>query len=264
MTSRKAEVSVVVLLLAILGAAILVWLMYRQFAGAQASQPGAAAMAVSLAQKLFLGAQLLLLAAFSVCLFAVLPTIRAQSREHGKLHSLTDDLRRRSSEMELAALTDGMTGLNNRRYFDEALAQYLNEFTRIGRPVGLMILDLDHFKAINDTYGHDAGDEVLRAVSRCLMDFSRHHDFVARLGGEEFAVIVPNMDREPLAMFAERLRVAVERLALEVGNVRLRITMSVGLAVAKGNGEEEAAALVKRADVNLYNAKQAGRNRICA
>lgn len=264
MTSGKAEVTVVVLLLAILGAAILVLLMLQQFSGTGASSVAGAADLAALARRLCIGAELLLVAAFGVCLFSVLPTIRAQSRERGMLHSLTDDLRRRSSEMELAALTDGMTGLNNRRYFDEALGQYLEEFVRIGRPVGLMILDLDHFKSINDTHGHDVGDEVLRAVSRCLMEHTRHHDFVARLGGEEFAVIVPNMDSESLAAFAERLRSAVERLALDVGNVRLRITMSVGLAVAQGAGSDNAAALVKRADVNLYNAKQGGRNRICA
>ncbi|GGD20248.1 GGDEF domain-containing protein [Aureimonas glaciei] len=260
MTSRRAEISVVLLLLAILGAGVMVFLMGRQLSVAA----DAASASMSHVQILFLGAELLLVAAFSICLLSVLPTIRAQSREHGKLHSLTDDLRRRTSEMELAALTDGLTGLNNRRYFDEALAQYLEEFTRIGRPVGLLVLDLDHFKGINDTHGHDAGDEVLRAVARCLMEHARHHDFVARLGGEEFAVIVPNMGHEALAMFAERLRLAVERLALDVGNVRLRITMSVGLAVAEGAGSADPATLVKRADVNLYNAKQAGRNRISA
>lgn len=264
MTSRKAEVSVLVLMLAILGAALLVFLVQLQFSGTDVAHAAGAAELGPLVRKLCVGAEILLASAFSICLFSVLPTIRAQSRERGMLRSLTDDLRRRSSEMELAALTDGMTGLNNRRYFDEALGQYLEEFIRIGRPVGLMILDLDHFKSINDTYGHDVGDEVLRAVSRCLLEYTRHHDFVARLGGEEFAVIVPNMDQESLSVFAERLRAAVERLALDVGNVRLRITMSVGLAVAKGAGSENAAALVKRADVNLYNAKQAGRNRICA
>lgn len=164
--------------------------------------------------------------------------------------------------MERAAHTDVLTGLHNRRYFNEALAQFMREFGRIGRPIGLLVLDLDHFKSINDTYGHDIGDEVLRAVSRCIADYCRHHDIVARLGGEEFAVVVPNMNETDLRGFADRLRQAVERLSLDVGNVRLRITMSVGIAVARR--EEEPASLCKRADVNLYAAKEAGRNRICA
>ncbi|BDA85524.1 GGDEF domain-containing protein [Aureimonas sp. SA4125] len=264
MSSRKAEIAVLALLLPISGAVALVYVLLSQFSE---MPPGASPEDLLIAdfvQRLCLGAELMLAVAVAICLFLVLPMIRAQSREKGELHMLTDDLRRRSSEMELAALTDGMTGLNNRRYFDEAFAQYLDEFSRIGRPVGLMIIDLDHFKSINDTYGHDVGDEVLRAVSRCLLEYTRHHDFVARLGGEEFAVIVPNMEREALWAFAERLRLAVERLGLDVGNVRLRITMSVGLAIAQGGGTFDPADLLKRADVNLYNAKQAGRNRIHA
>jgi two-component system cell cycle response regulator len=94
------------------------------------------------------------------------------------------------------------------------------------------------------------------------MEYTRFHDIVARLGGEEFAVVVPNMNSRDLGEFADRLRLAVERLSMDVGNVRLRITMSIGLAMAVA--DEDAAALYKRADVNLYNAKQAGRNRICA
>ena len=261
MISRKTEIAVATMLIAILGAAILVYLVENASAGGGLAVDSLSQVVV---QRLCWSAEALLVSAFGVGLFYILPSFRAQLLEHGKLHSLTDDLRRRSSEMEQAALTDGLTGLNNRRYFDEALGQYLDEFARVGRPVGLLILDLDHFKAINDTYGHDVGDDVLRSVSRCLLDFTRHHDFVARFGGEEFAVIVPNMNRGALSAFADRLRQAVERLAVDAGNVRLRITMSVGVAVADGSDRADAAAMMKRADVHLYNAKQAGRNRISA
>jgi two-component system cell cycle response regulator len=260
MTSRKIEIAVALFLAAILGAAGLVYEVYRQFA-LHADAMGAADTA-GYVEVLYLCTEALLTSACAIALLFVLPFLRAQSREHGKLHTLTAVLRRRSREMEQAALTDVLTGLTNRRYFDEALAQYLEAFDRIGRPVGLMILDLDHFKGINDAYGHDVGDEVLRTVAKCLMEYTRFHDIVARLGGEEFAVVVPNMNGRDLSEFADRLRLAVERLSMDVGNVRLRITMSVGLAMAKSG--EDAAALYKRADINLYNAKQAGRNRICA
>ena len=107
--------------------------------------------------------------------------------------------------------------MQNRRYFDDALKEYLDEFRRIDKPVGLMILDLDHFKQVNDTHGHDVGDEVLRAVAGCLKDMTRYHDVVARLGGEEFAVVAPNMDTETLVRFAERIRKAIAGMAIAVG-----------------------------------------------
>ncbi|TGP31690.1 GGDEF domain-containing protein, partial [bacterium M00.F.Ca.ET.228.01.1.1] len=100
----------------------------------------------------------------------------------GKLRAMTVSLSARSQTLEQAALTDGLTGMQNRRYFDDALREYLHEFRRIDRPVGLMILDLDHFKQVNDTHGHDVGDEVLRAVATCLRGMTRYHDVVARLG----------------------------------------------------------------------------------
>ena len=262
MTSRKAEIAVALFLIAVAGAAMLVHEVHRLLTMQISAMPLGGAKADAAAHWFYLATQGLLLFAGGLAVFFVLPFLRAQSREHGKLHTLTTVLRRRSKEMEQAALTDVLTGLTNRRYFDEALAQYLDAFGKVDRPVGLMILDLDHFKGINDAYGHDVGDEVLRAVSRCLMEHTRYHDIVARLGGEEFAIVVPNMDQRLLGEFADRLRRAVEHLSMDVGNVRLRITMSIGLAMAVA--DEDAAALYKRADVNLYNAKQAGRNRICA
>lgn len=262
MAIRKAELAAGVVLVAVLAAGALVVEGHRHLTSLSSSAAWRGLLIDSYGQWLYVATLASLGVAFLVSVFFMLPLVRAQTREQGKLHTLTDVLQRRSKEMERAALTDVLTGLRNRRYFDEALTQFLDEFGRIGRPVGLLVLDLDHFKAINDTYGHDVGDEVLRAVSRCLMEFTRYHDVVARLGGEEFGVVVPNINGPDLVLFADRLRQAVERLSLDVGNVRLRITISVGLAVAKP--DEDAAALYKRADVNLYGAKQAGRNRVCA
>ena len=151
--------------------------------------------------------------------------------------AMTVSLSARSETLEQAALTDSLTGMQNRRYFDDALREYLEEFQRIGKPVGLMILDLDHFKDVNDSHGHDVGDEVLRAVASCLKDMTRYHDVVARLGGEEFAVVAPNMDNDLLMKLAERIRKAIAAMAIMSGNVRLKITTSVGLAVWNGKRE---------------------------
>ena len=194
--------------------------------------------------------------------FLIYPLIRKQVKEEGKLRAMTVSLSARSETLQHAALTDSLTGMQNRRYFDDALREYLDEFRRIDKPVGLMILDLDHFKQVNDTHGHDVGDEVLRAVSNCLKDMTRYHDVVARLGGEEFAVVAPNMDGELLLKLAERIRKAIASMAVVSGNVRLKITTSVGLAV--WDGGETADQFYRRADTMLYQAKRLGRNRVCA
>ena len=146
--------------------------------------------------KLLFATDVLLATALFFGIFFIYPLIRKQATEEGKLRAMTVSLSARSETLEHAALTDGLTGMQNRRYFDDALKEYLEEFRRIEKPVGLMILDLDHFKQVNDTHGHDVGDEVLRAVANCLKDMTRYHDVVARLGGEEFAVVTPNMEAE--------------------------------------------------------------------
>lgn len=195
-------------------------------------------------------------------MFFIFPLIRTQVKEEGKLRAMTETLSARSETLEQAALTDALTGMQNRRYFDDALKEYIEEFRRIDKPIGLMILDLDHFKEVNDTHGHDVGDEVLRAVASCLRDMTRYHDVVARLGGEEFAVVAPNMDEDMLMKLAERIRKAIASMAVMSGNVRLKITTSVGLAVwdKRESGEE----FYRRADRLLYQAKRMGRNRVCA
>ena len=175
---------------------------------------------------------------------------------------MTASLSARSETLEPAALTDALTGMQNRRYFDDALREYIEEFRRIDKPIGLMILDLDHFKVVNDTHGHDVGDEVLKAVASCLRDMTRYHDVVARLGGEEFAVVAPNMNEERLVKFAERIRKAIASMAIPSGNVSLKVTTSVGLAV--WDKRESAGDFYRRADRLLYQAKRMGRNRICA
>ncbi|MCO5069809.1 MAG: GGDEF domain-containing protein [Rhizobiaceae bacterium] len=213
-------------------------------------------------RKLLFATGVLLVTGVFFGMFFIYPLIRKQVSEHGKLRQMTASLSARSQTLEQAALTDALTGIQNRRYFDDALQEYLEEFGRIEKPVGLMILDLDHFKQINDTHGHHIGDEVLKAVAKCLKDLTRYHDVVARLGGEEFAVVAPNMDRELLIKLAERIRRGIAGLAIMSDNAGLKITTSVGLAVWDRN--ETADKFFARADGMLYEAKRLGRNRVCS
>ena len=212
--------------------------------------------------KLLIVIGALLAAALAMGLLLILPLIRIHLREESKLREMTTLLTARSRKMELAALTDGLTGMQNRRYFDDALKEYLEQFRRIDKPVGLMIVDLDHFKQVNDTHGHDVGDEVLRAIAGCLRGMTRYHDVVARLGGEEFAIVAPNMEIDNFMRFAERIRKAIAATPIAAGDVLLKVTASVGLAI--WDHKETADELYRRADQQLYEAKKGGRNRVCA
>ena len=198
-----------------------------------------------------------------VCgVFLVYPMIWRGLREQGELRRMTASLSARSQTLEYAAVTDPLTGLYNRRYFDDALNEYLAAFRRIEKPMGMILLDIDHFKQVNDTHGHDIGDEVLRQIAACLADFTRYHDVVARLGGEEFAILSPNVNAGQLYSLADRIRNAIGSLKVATGNVTLRITVSAGVAL--WDGQEEGEHLYKRADAQLYEAKRQGRNRVCA
>lgn len=199
----------------------------------------------------------------AVCGFLlVYPIMSSSLRERGKLQKMTESLSVRSLNLEHAAVTDSLTGMYNRRYFDDALAEYLDAFGHIDKPIGMVILDLDHFKKVNDTHGHDVGDKVLREVAECLQVFTRYHDVLARLGGEEFAILSPNITERQLYNLSDRIRQAVSELRIVNGNVTLKVTVSAGLAIWDGTetGEE----LYRRADKQLYEAKRQGRNRVCA
>ena len=263
MRFHKAESAFFVFIFVILAAGLVTVHAYDflQAAADQVHTPTSLKRIAYLNKLLFVTGVLLATALF-FGVFFIYPLIREQVKEEGKLRAMTASLSARSETLEHAALTDGLTGMQNRRYFDDALKEYLEEFRRIGKPIGLMILDLDHFKQVNDTHGHDVGDEVLRAVANCLKDLTRYHDVVARLGGEEFAVVTPNMDAELLARFAERIRKAIAGMPILSGNVRLKVTTSVGLAV--WDRKESAEEFYRRADRQLYEAKRMGRNRVCA
>lgn len=175
----------------------------------------------------------------------------------GWLQELIDSLVELSSR-------DGLTGLANRRSFDFSLTREIDRVGRSGEPALLLVLDIDHFKKINDTYGHAAGDEVLREIARRLADTVRPMDVVARLGGEEFGIILPNCPGTFGHMVADRVRQCVQDTPVVVGPQRvIPVTLSVGGAYAPQWVKSSPALWSERADQQLYRAKAGGRNRVC-
>ena len=174
-----------------------------------------------------------------------------------------DALTTKAAKLEVEASTDPLTGLYNRRYFEQALAEYLVAFQQAGAPLGLLTLDLDHFKSVNDNYGHDAGDVVLQELAQLLKGLTREHDIVARTGGEEFAVLAPFARADQIRPFAERLCRMVANMRIDLGDVVLRPTVSIGLATTL-DGVRDAKELIKLSDERLYMAKEQGRNRVCS
>lgn len=166
---------------------------------------------------------------------------------------------RRLVELEDLSRRDALTGLANRRSFDQLLESKVEDLGRFGWPFGLLMVDIDHFKRFNDEHGHLIGDRVLKTVARTLSLSVRSTDTVARFGGEEFAVLAAKVNREVLAIQAERLRALVERSDFEVAGRALGVTVSVGGALARPG--ESAEQLVARADEALYRSKALGRNR---
>lgn len=159
---------------------------------------------------------------------------------------------------------DGLTGLSNRRYFDEYFETEWRQAARDRQPLSLLIIDIDHFKQFNDTYGHLAGDEVLRKVAQAVQAaFRRPKDLVVRLGGEEFVVVLPATPLGHLTMLAQRAVEAVEALDLAHSSspVSERVTISVGGAGCQPDREDRRLALMEAADKALYEAKRSGRNR---
>jgi len=161
------------------------------------------------------------------------------------------------------AVTDELTGLSNHRRFQEVMAQEVGRSKRFGHDLGLVMLDIDHFKSVNDTYGHQQGDVVLREVARVLRESSREIDEPARYGGEELAVALPQTDLDGAYLFAERVRTALEALRiprLNGAGGALRVTASFGAAAMPGTGDDTGS-LIAAADAALYQAKRTGRNR---
>jgi two-component system cell cycle response regulator len=176
-----------------------------------------------------------------------------------------DQLRDSVQQTIELAVTDGLTGLNNRRYLDKHLKLLFDRAAARGRPLSLCITDIDRFKSVNDTYGHDAGDQVLREFANRIRSTVRGADLACRYGGEEFVVVMPDTTPETAAAVAERLRMVVEMQPFELkeAGVSLNITASLGISSTVW-GVESPEQLLKQADRALYDAKHGGRNRVVA
>ncbi len=179
-------------------------------------------------------------------------------------NQMTRRIRDQEDALERMAITDGLTELYNRRGFDRMLAEEIWRAEGTGKPVSLIIADIDHFKTFNDTHGHQAGDDALRSVGQTLVENLREVDKACRFGGEEFVIILPGCGTDDARRAAERLRSAVEaRVFPIVGARNAQVTISLGVATAPGNGDTPDT-LLKSADSALYQAKEHGRNRVIA
>ena len=174
-----------------------------------------------------------------------------------RILSIQEELERRNSLLSEMALSDELTGVKNRRRFREALEIHHALATRQGLPLSLVMVDVDHFKSYNDSFGHPAGDEVLKRVASLLSENVRKHDEVARIGGEEFAVLLPDTPAPLATDMAERLR---SKVAGQPWPLR-RVTASLGVATTSP-GNDPPAALVEQADRALYRSKRTGRDRV--
>jgi two-component system cell cycle response regulator len=161
------------------------------------------------------------------------------------------------------AITDVLTGLFNRRYMETHLATLVEQAAQRGKPISVLVLDIDYFKSINDGHGHDAGDDVLREFALRIRKSIRNIDLACRYGGEEFVVVLPETDMAVATMVAERLRrrIASEPFGIQDGSRDLDVTISIGIAALDG-ASDNAATILKRADTALYRAKRDGRNRV--
>lgn len=187
----------------------------------------------------------------------------AKDQALAKLEQLHLEIEKKQTELiEMNAIlvelsvTDKLTGLKNRRFFQEKLEDQISLYNNTGEVFSLLILDIDHFKKVNDTYGHQVGDEVLVQLAQVLTMQKRETDIVARYGGEEFVVILPNTAIEESKIIAEQLRQSVEFSQWKIGN----ITLSIGIATF--TTEDSASTILQKADQALYASKANGRNRV--
>jgi two-component system cell cycle response regulator len=193
------------------------------------------------------------------CLPADPLEVSARARTLLRRKRLIDRLRENVMLSMRLATTDAVTGVYNRHYLQHHLGGSVERAKAAGRPLTLMMLDLDYFKRVNDTHGHSAGDRALASVAQRLAANVRGIDLVARYGGEEFAVLMPDTDLAAAKVIAERIRMLVAEEPHDVGDTALRLTVSIGLATLRA---EDATSLLSRADAALYAAKADGRNRV--
>ena len=181
------------------------------------------------------------------CIFKFLSGNNIENAYHEEIYRLTT--------------VDGLTQIFNKRYFIETLEREMGRAQRYRRELSLIMFDIDHFKQINDTYGHLAGDHILKQLAATIKTRIRREDILARYGGEEFAIILPEIDRENSLNFAEKIRALIEKASFKFEDTKIPITISIGVT-SIGPEVNDAEEFVKQADVFLYDAKNRGRNKV--
>lgn len=180
-----------------------------------------------------------------------------------KVKKRTRELENSKEKLKRMALHDPLTDLHNRRYFDTMMKNLLSTSQRSREPLCLILLDIDHFKKVNDTYGHDVGDIVLKELATTLKYMLRESDIIARVGGEEFAIIFPSTNLEGAYKISEKIREKVENLEIKIKEkTPIKFTISIGLSVFDKKVDKTTETIAKRADKALYEAKNSGRNRV--
>ena len=174
-----------------------------------------------------------------------------------------DEVRTRVEQYD-RSIRDDLTNIHNRRHFTVTLARELAYVTRRGSVSSVILFDIDHFKHVNDTYGHREGDRVLIGVANTVGTYIRQDDMLARWGGEEFAVLLRNMDLEKALCAAERIREKVENMRVDADGRSIQITVSLGVTEIREDSNTTVDAVIKEADERLYRAKNDGRNRTVA
>ncbi len=185
----------------------------------------------------------------------------ARIRSRLRQKEQTDAMRKEMSQLARMAVTDLLTGLYNRAYFDATIELETVRSQRTGHSFSLLLIDLDHFKRINDTYGHPVGDDVIRTVAAMLQETARKSDVVCRYGGEEFAILLPGTTAPTALQIAERLRKKIAAIAPGYLPIRCPLTVSIGISCTSGQPDISAGRLIEEADCALYACKQNGRNR---
>ncbi len=186
----------------------------------------------------------------------------ARVKVHLKIKALQGELREKNSRLESISRTDELTGVNNRRFFMECLRLEFDRSRRYTVPLGFGMVDIDHFKRINDTHGHQTGDRALTVVAQFLRKAMRGADVLGRIGGEEFAILMPHTEQAGCTHALGRWRQQIEAMPIVHENIQLNLTVSIGAACFPRDGVERPEQLIALADEALYKAKASGRNRV--